>query len=44
MTRILVCFCPLSKSSANTIVVYFGVSMMVKLADFHEEHWKDTFV
>ena len=39
MARMLVSFCRLSKSSANTIVVYFGVSMMDKLADFHEEHW-----
>ena len=44
MARMLVSFCHLSKSSANTIVVYFGVSTMDKLADFREEHWKDTFV
>ena len=31
MARILVSFCCLSKSSANTIVVYFGVSTMDKL-------------
>ena len=44
MARMLISFCRLSKSSANTIVVYFGVSTMDKLADFHKEHWKDTFV
>ncbi len=42
--RMLVSFCCLSKSSANTIVVYCGVSMMDKLAEFHEENWKDTFI
>ena len=44
IARMLVSFCRLSKSIANTIVVYFGVSTMDKLADFHEEHWKDTFL
>ena len=44
MARMLVSFCCLSKSSAKTIVVYFGMSTMDKLADFHEDHWKDTFV
>ena len=44
MARMLVSFCCLSKSSANTIVVYFGVSTMDTLADFCEEHWKDTFI
>ena len=44
MATMLVSFCHLSKSSANTIVVNFGVSTMDKLADFREEHWKDTFI
>ena len=44
MARMCVNFCHLSKSSANTIVVYFGVSTMDKLADFCEEYWKDTFI
>ncbi len=44
IARMFMNFCRLSKSSANTIVVYFGVSTMDKLADFPEEHWKDTFV
>ena len=44
MARMLKSFCHLSKSSANTIVVYFGVSPMDKLADFCEEHWEDMFV
>ncbi len=41
MAKMLVSFCHLSKSIANTKVVYFGVSIM---ANFHEEHWKDKFV
>ena len=44
LERMLVSFCCLSKSSANTIVVYIGVSMMNKLADSREEHWKNTFI
>ena len=44
MVRIFTSFCCLSKSSANTIVVYFGVSTMNKLANFHEDHGRDTFV
>ena len=44
MARMLVSFCRLPKSSANTIVVYSGVSRMDKFADFPEEHWKDTLV
>ena len=44
MAKMLSSFCRLSTSSANAIVVYFGMSMMGKLADFWEEHWKDTFV
>ena len=44
VARMLIHFCHLSKSSANTIVVYFGVSMMDKLVDFCEECQKDTFV
>ena len=44
MEWMLVSFCHHPKSSVNTIVVYFGVSMMDKLTDFHEEHWKDMFV
>ena len=44
MARMFVSFCRLSKSSANTIVVYFGVSMMDKPADFCKEHWKDMLV
>ena len=34
----------LPMSSTNANVGYFGVSMMDKLANFHEEHWKDMFV
>ena len=34
MTRMLISFCCFSKSSANTIVDYFGVSIMDKLANF----------
>ena len=34
MARMFISFCRLSKSSANTIVVYFGVSTMDKLTDF----------
>lgn len=37
-------FCCLSKSNNNTIVVYFGMSTMDKLADFWEKHWTDTFI
>ena len=44
MAQMLIDFCGLSKSNANTIVVYFGVSTMDKLANFHEEHWQNTFV
>ena len=44
MARMLISFCHLSKSGANTIVTYFGVSKMDKLADFHEEHWKGMLV
>ncbi len=44
MAKMLSSFCRLSTSSANAIVVYFGMSMMGKLADFLERHWKDTFV
>lgn len=44
ITKMLLSFCHLTKSSANAIVVYFGVSKMDKLADIHEEHWKDMFV
>ena len=44
MARILVSFCHLSRSSTNTIVIYFDMSMMDKLANFHEEHWKEMFV
>ncbi len=44
MAKMLSSFCRLSTSSANAIVVYFGMSMMGKLADFWEEHWKDMFV
>ena len=38
MARMLVSFCCLSKSTANTVVVYFGVSMMDKLVNYHEKH------
>ena len=44
MAKTPISFCHLSKSSANTTVVYFGMSMMEKLADFHEDNWKDAFV
>ena len=44
MARMFISFCCLLKSCASTIVVYFDVSMMEKLAKFYEEHWKDTFV
>ena len=46
IARMLVSFCflSISKSSANTIVVYIGVSMMDKLADFCEGHLKNMFV
>ena len=37
-------FCRHPKSTTVTIVVYFGVSTINVLADFHEEHWKETFV
>lgn len=43
MAKILISFCFLSKSKANTILVYFSMSKMDKSANFHEEHWKDTF-
>ena len=36
-------FCGLPRSHANAIVVYFGVYTMDILAEFREEHWKDTF-
>ena len=44
MARMLVSFCCLSNSSDNTIVVYFDVSTIDKLADFYKEHWKNMFV
>ena len=44
MARMLMRFNCLSKSSANTIVVYFGVSAMDKLTAFCTEHWKDKFI
>lgn len=40
LAKILISFCPLSKSSANAVLVYFGMSTMKQLADFHEKHWK----
>lgn len=36
-------FCDLPKRDANAIVVYFGVYSAVRLAAFHQDHWKDTF-
>ena len=44
MERMFNSFCGLSKSNVNNKVVFFGVSMMDNLANFREEHWKDTFV
>jgi len=43
VAKILVHFCKLLQLDANAIVVYFYVSSQKKLADFQNEHWKDTF-
>lgn len=43
MTRMLVSFCHLSKSSTNITVAYFGMSTMDKPVDIQEEHWKDLY-
>ena len=43
MAKMFVRFCQLSRANARAIVVFFGVSSSNKLADFLEEHWKDTF-
>lgn len=42
MAQMLINFCGLSKLNANAIVVYFSVSTMEKLVEFHEEHWPAT--
>lgn len=38
-----ICFCNFLQHDVNAIVVYNGMTNQKKLANFHGEHWKDTF-
>lgn len=44
MANMLTCIPGFSKSNANGIVVYFGLSRIDKFADFGEAYLKDSFV
>jgi hypothetical protein len=43
MARMFCQFCDLPIKDANTIVVYFGICNVERLAAFRQDHWKDTF-
>ena len=36
-------FCDLTDQDANAIVMYFGIYSEAHLAEFLNDHWKDTF-